>query len=202
MSRGAHVFESPARMSPLRPRGSATASTLARPSNDASPTAFLPSTCAITIHPHATSIQSTRAQNTHAGCVLDTRPRHRRVLVHSPRCAPRFCSSSPSPRTRPAAYLRAFRSSVTAHPFSSTTQHRLSTHLRNLARARRRNPSRAFHAVAAFSVVHIRVRGRASKLRPPTLHHNESRSLPSASHPRSTSQYITSDPYFYSYRDL
>ncbi|KAJ7909757.1 hypothetical protein B0H13DRAFT_624278 [Mycena leptocephala] len=62
-----HTFSNPpTHTSSLRPRGSATASTPARPSNDASPTASLPSARAITIHPHPTSIQSTCSQNTHA----------------------------------------------------------------------------------------------------------------------------------------
>jgi hypothetical protein len=73
------------------------------------------------------------------GCVLDTRSCHGCVLVYCPRRAPRSCSSSPSPRTRPAAYLRAFRSSVAAHPFSFShrtrnlrmTRQRLNAHLQS-----------------------------------------------------------------------
>ncbi|KAJ7923821.1 hypothetical protein B0H13DRAFT_1979400 [Mycena leptocephala] len=143
----------------------------------------LPSTRAIAIHPHATSIQFTRAHNTHAVCknpAASSTPAHATAASSS---TAHTVNHNPAARPlRPAAYLRAFRFSMAAHSFPSshrtrnlrTTQQRLSTHCAIL-RARDVRTRRAFHAVAPFSVVHIRVCGRASKLRPPAVNHNESR---------------------------
>ncbi|KAJ7923818.1 hypothetical protein B0H13DRAFT_1979388 [Mycena leptocephala] len=129
----------------------------------------LPSTRAIAIHPHATSIQFTRSTPAHATAASSSTAH---TANHNPAARP----------LRPAAYLRAFRFSMAAHSFPSshrtrnlrTTQQRLSTHC-TILRARDVRTRRAFHAVVSFSVVHIRVRGRASKLRPPAVSHSESR---------------------------
>ncbi|KAJ7827908.1 hypothetical protein B0H13DRAFT_2680302 [Mycena leptocephala] len=178
MSLGAHVLESPACI-----RLSAHVARLQQVLSPAHPTMVLPPRVAehtCNCHPpHATSIQFTI-----------------RMLCARTRLRPRH-PPTPPPRPRPLPTLRttilqldpcapphiyehsAFRwPRIPSHPHTArVTYARLSSDSALTAQscARDVRTRRAFHAVVSFSVVHIRIRGRASKLRPPAVSHSESR---------------------------